>query len=207
MHLADAVHPHFAKLVGECTQCSLFFYFSRGDSKCNGILNDETNLSGARESEVACMGTLTANLHLMLNVFYKPTPERYRILCEAKAFPSDQVWNSRGCRGVAPTDDLTDRSYGHGQYAFATQVSARGYDPDDAVIALAPRPGEHILRTEDILDTIERQGSSIALVLFPGVQFYTGQVFPYKEITAAARAKVCFFCSGVSADGRLLIYK
>lgn len=147
------------------------------------------------------MGTLTANLHLMLNVFYKPTPERYRILCEAKAFPSDQVWNSRGCRGVAPTDDLTDRSYGHGQYAFATQVSARGYDPDDAVIALAPRAGEHILRTEDILDTIERQGSSIALVLFPGVQFYTGQVFPYKEITAAARAKVCFFARACLQTG------
>ncbi len=76
------------------------------------------------------------------------------------------------------------------QYAFATSVSARGYDPDDAIIALSPRPGEHILRTEDILDTIRREGSSIALVLFAGVQFYTGQFFAIQEITAAARAQV-----------------
>ncbi|TFK84620.1 kynureninase [Polyporus arcularius HHB13444] len=136
MYIADYVHPHFANLVG------------------------------AIESEVACMGTLTANLHLMLNAFYKPTQERYKILCEARAFPSDQ-------------------------YAFATSVSARGYDPDDAVIALSPRPGEHILRTEDILDTIRREGSSIALVLFAGVQFYTGQFFAIQEITAAARAQGC----------------
>ena len=59
------------------------------------------------------------------------------------------------------------------------------------MIALAPRPGEHTLRTEDILDTIERQGSDIALVLFSGIQFYTGQYFAIKEITSAARTKVC----------------
>ncbi|KAI0748258.1 kynureninase [Daedaleopsis nitida] len=136
MYLADSVHPHFANIVG------------------------------ARESEVACMGTLTANLHLMLNVFYKPTQERYKILCEERPFPSDQ-------------------------YAFATQTSARGFNPEDAIIGLKPRPGEHVLRTEDILAKVEEQGSSIALVLFPGVQFYTGQVFAMKEITAAARAKGC----------------
>ncbi|KAH9901061.1 kynureninase [Cubamyces lactineus] len=136
MYIADTVHPYLADLVG------------------------------AQESEVACMGTLTANLHLMLNAFYKPTAERYKILREAKAFPSDE-------------------------YAMATQVSARGFDPDDAIIALAPRPGEHILRTEDIISTIEREGSSIALVLFSGVQFYTGQWFAMKEITAAAKAQGC----------------
>ncbi|KAI0720958.1 kynureninase [Cerioporus squamosus] len=154
MYIADFVHPHFATLVG------------------------------ASESEVACMGTLTANLHLMLNAFYKPTQERYKILCEAKAFPSDQVRSPR--HAVLPhvfTQPL--------QYAFATSVSARGFDPEDAIVALSPRPGEHILRTEDILDTIRREGSSIALVLFPGVQFYTGQFFAIQEITAAARAKGC----------------
>ncbi|KAI1794492.1 kynureninase [Ganoderma leucocontextum] len=136
MYIADTVHPFFAELVG------------------------------ASESEVACMGTLTANLHLMLNAFYKPTHERYKILCEGRAFPSDQ-------------------------YAFATQVASRGFDPKDAVLELYPRPDEHTLRTEDILATIEREGPRIALVLFPGVQFYTGQYFPIKQITAAARAQGC----------------
>ncbi|KAI0375030.1 kynureninase [Pilatotrama ljubarskyi] len=136
MYIADTVHPHLANIVG------------------------------AQVSEVACMGTLTANLHLMLNAFYKPTAERYKILCETKAFPSDQ-------------------------YAMATQVSSRGYDPSDAIIALSPRAGEHTLRTEDILSTIEREGARIALVLFAGVQFYTGQWFAMKEITAAAKAQGC----------------
>ncbi|OBZ75336.1 Kynureninase [Grifola frondosa] len=136
MYIADTVHPMLAELVG------------------------------ARESEVACMGTLTANLHLMLNTFYRPAPQRYKILCEAKAFPSDQ-------------------------YAFASQVAAHGYDPADAIIALEPRAGEYTLRTEDILGTLARDGAQIALVLFSGCQFYTGQVFPMREITAAARAQGC----------------
>ncbi|KAH9857016.1 kynureninase [Lenzites betulinus] len=134
--IADKINPYFAQLVG------------------------------AQEEEVACMNTLTTNLHLMLNLFYKPTTERYKILCETKAFPSDQ-------------------------YAFATQVAARGYKPDDAIIALSPRAGEHTLRTEDILATIAREGARIALVLFPGVQFYTGQFFAIPEITAAAKAQGC----------------
>ncbi|KAI9065146.1 kynureninase [Trametes sanguinea] len=136
MWIADTVHPYLAKLVG------------------------------ASESEVACMGTLTANLHLMLNVFYKPTAGRYKILCEARAFPSDQ-------------------------YAMATQVAARGMNPDEVIIQLKPRAGEHTLRTEDIIDTIKREGSSIALVLFAGLQFYTGQLFAIPEITAAAKAQGC----------------
>ena len=93
---------------------------------------------------------------------------------------------------------------------MATQVSARGFDPDDAIIALAPRPGEHTLRTEDILDTIERQGSDIALVLFSGIQFYTGQYFAIKEITSAARAKACrISCTGIerSAEYDSVLYR
>ena len=76
------------------------------------------------------------------------------------------------------------------KYAFATAVAARGFDPEDAVLALSPRAGEHTLRTDDILDTIRREGSRVALVLFPGVQFYTGQFLAIREITAAARAQV-----------------
>ncbi|CAE7221137.1 unnamed protein product [Rhizoctonia solani] len=118
-------------------------------------------LTGAQESEVITMGTLTANLHLMISTFYKPSAGRYKILCEAKAFPSDQ-------------------------YAFASQTRAHGYDPKDAVIELAPREGEVYLREEDILAVIEKEGPSIALVLFSGIQYYTGQWFPMEKITQAA---------------------
>ncbi|KAF8636481.1 hypothetical protein AX17_003296 [Amanita inopinata Kibby_2008] len=123
-------------------------------------------LVGAKESEVACMGTLTANLHLMMNSFYKPTPQRFKILCEAKAFPSDQ-------------------------YAFASQALAHGFDPATAVLEVSPRKGEHTLRQEDILDVIAREGDSIALVIFSGVQYYTGQWFPMELVTRAAKAKGC----------------
>ncbi|KAF9005565.1 pyridoxal phosphate-dependent transferase [Cyathus striatus] len=121
---------------------------------------------GANEKEVACMGTLTNNLHLMMDSFYKPTPERYKILCEAKAFPSDQ-------------------------YAFASQALAHGLDPETTIIEIAPREGEYILREEDILETIRKEGHSIALVIFSGVQYYTGQWFPMQTITKAAKAHGC----------------
>ncbi|OSX65052.1 hypothetical protein POSPLADRAFT_1073326 [Postia placenta MAD-698-R-SB12] len=136
MHIADTVHPVFAELVG------------------------------AQESEVACMGTLTANLHLLLNTFYRPTTARYKILCEARAFPSDQ-------------------------YAMASQAAAHGLDPATAILELAPRAGEHTLRTSDILDAITREGPSLALVLFSGVQYYTGQLFAIEAITRAAHAQGC----------------
>ncbi|TRM61904.1 pyridoxal phosphate-dependent transferase [Schizophyllum amplum] len=121
---------------------------------------------GAKESEVVCMGTLTANLHLMLESFYAPTQERYKILCEAKAFPSDQ-------------------------YAFASKVLAHGFDPKVAVREIAPREGEFTLREEDILDVIEKEGDEIAVVLFSGIQYYTGQFFPMQRITAKAHEKGC----------------
>lgn len=112
------------------------------------------------------MGTLTNNLHLMMDSFYKPTPERFKILCEARAFPSDQ-------------------------YAFASQVKAHGLDPSTAILEISPRQGEYVLREEDILETIAREGSSIALVLFSGVQYYTGQWFPMQKITAKAKEQGC----------------
>ena len=78
------------------------------------------------------------------------------------------------------------------QYAFASQAKQHGLDPATAVVALSPRPGGYTLQEEDILSIIEKEGSSIALVLFPGVQYYTGQWFPMKRITQAAKAAVRF---------------
>eukprot|EP00300_Choanocystis_sp_HF-7_P042139 c8907_g1_i1.p2 GENE.c8907_g1_i1~~c8907_g1_i1.p2 ORF type:complete len:312 (-),score=53.61 c8907_g1_i1:28-963(-) len=98
--------------------------------------------------------------------FYRPTATRYKILYEAKAFPSDS-------------------------YAFASQAAFHGYDPADALIALAPREGEATLRHEDILAAIAASGPSIALVCFSGVQYYTGQLFDHAGIAAAARAAGC----------------
>ncbi|KAH8833838.1 pyridoxal phosphate-dependent transferase [Flagelloscypha sp. PMI_526] len=119
-------------------------------------------LVGASESEVACMSTLTTNLHLMMKSFYKPTQTRFKILCEARAFPSDQ-------------------------YAFASQAKAHGFNPADAVLEVWPREGEYTLREEDILGILEKEGSKIALVLFSGIQYYTGQHFPMQTITRRAK--------------------
>ncbi|KAJ3561898.1 hypothetical protein NP233_g9908 [Leucocoprinus birnbaumii] len=121
---------------------------------------------GANEKEVVVMATLTSNLHLMMDSFYKPTPERFKILCEAKAFPSDQ-------------------------YAFTSQALAHGLDPKEAILELSPREGEYTLREEDILRILQEQGSSIALVLFSGVQYYTGQLFPMEIITKKAKEQGC----------------
>lgn len=116
---------------------------------------------GALPHEVVAMNTLTVNLHLMMVSFYQPKDSRYKIIMEADAFPSDH-------------------------YAIASQVKFHGYDPEDAVIQLKPREGEHALRTEDILQEIDKAGNSLALVLLGGVNYYTGQYFNLKEITQKA---------------------
>lgn len=118
-------------------------------------------LVGAGEHEVVVMNQLTVNLHLLMVSFYRPAGNRYKILMEASAFPSDM-------------------------YAVQTQVEFHGYDYNDAVIELKPREGEHTLRHEDILQCIEENADSIALVFFSGVQYYTGQSFNIQSITEAA---------------------
>jgi kynureninase len=118
---------------------------------------------GAKPSEIVVMNQLTVNLHLMLVSFYRPAGKRYKIICEAKAFPSDQ-------------------------YAFETHVRHHGFDPQTAVIEVCPRPGELTLRTEDIVAQIKEHGDETALVLFGGINYYTGQFFDLKAITEAGHA-------------------
>lgn len=123
-------------------------------------------LVGASPAEVVAMNTLTVNLHLMMVSFYRPTAERHKILIEAHAFPSDQ-------------------------YAVQSQLRYHGYDPAEALVELPPRAGGVTHRTDDILDLLDREGKSIALVLLGGVNYYSGQVFDMGAIAAAARAAGC----------------
>ncbi|WP_016988615.1 kynureninase [Flavobacterium sp. ACAM 123] len=117
-------------------------------------------IMGAIPSEITVMNTLTVNLHLMMVSFYRPTKKRYKIICEEKAFPSDQ-------------------------YMFQSQVNFHGYNADDALVEIKRRDGEHNIRTEDVLAKIKEVGDELALVLIGGVNYYTGQVFDMKTITAA----------------------
>ena len=119
-----------------------------------------SKIVGAKPSEVTVMNTLTVNLHLLMVSFYRPTPTRFKIICEEKAFPSDQ-------------------------YMFQSQVRHHGYNPEEAIIEIKRRDGEHNIRLEDILSKIEEVGDELALVLFGGVNYYTGQVFDMKAITDA----------------------
>lgn len=116
---------------------------------------------GADKDEVVAMNTLTVNLHLLMLSFYRPENGRYKILMEAGAFPSDQ-------------------------YAMETQVRMYGYDPADAIIEMKPREGAHIIEEEDIIAAIQEAGDSLAVVMFGGVNYYTGQFFDLKRITDAA---------------------
>ncbi len=119
------------------------------------------NIIGANKEELVTMNHLTVNLHLLMISFYRPTPTRYKIICEAKAFPSDQ-------------------------YAFQSQVKLHGFNAADAIIEVHPKPGTELITTEDIAEVIALHKDSVAVVLFSGVNYYTGQVFDIKAITEAA---------------------
>jgi kynureninase len=127
-------------------------------------------LVGAKAEEVIVMNTLSINLHLMMVSFYRPTAKRHKIIMEGGAFPSDQ-------------------------YAVESQVKFHGFDPNNSIVEVHPRQGEHTLRIEDIEQVIADEGDAVALVLFSGVQYYTGQFFDLKRITQAGHktgAKVGF---------------
>ena len=123
-------------------------------------------LVGASPQEVVAMNTLTVNLHLMLASFYRPQGERTALVIERGAFPSDH-------------------------HAAESQVRFHGLDPARDLIELAPREGEALLRTGDIVEAIEREGARIATIMLPGVQYLTGQKLDLAAITRAGHAQGC----------------
>ena len=138
------------------------------------LLEGFSDLVGAKESEVVPMNALTVNLHLLMVSFYRPTKKRYKILIEGHAFPSDHIAVEAQSRFHA---------------------DAIGFNADDALVILKPREGEETLRDEDIIGAIEKNAEELALVMLPGVQYYTGQVFDMQSITKAGHkvgAKVGF---------------
>src|ERR1700733_2600055 len=120
-----------------------------------------SRIVGCLEGEVTVMNALTVNLHLLMLTFYRPAPQRFKILMEAGAFPSDQ-------------------------YAVETQVKWHGYDPREAIVEVGPRPGERLIREEDVLAAIGTHHEHLALVLLGGINYYSGQLFDIAAVTAAA---------------------
>ncbi len=123
-------------------------------------------LAGAKPEEVVVMNSLTVNLHLLMVSFYRPTPQRHKIVIEAHAFPSDQ-------------------------YAVKSQIKFHGFDPETALIELQPEPGTAIISTESIEKLIEEEGDSIALIMLGGVNYYSGQAFEMEKIVKAGHKKDC----------------
>ncbi len=120
-------------------------------------------LVGAHDGEVVCMNSLTTNLHLLFVSFYRPTVQRFKIISEAKMFPSDR-------------------------YLLETQVRYHGFDPDEAIVEVGPRDGSSIIEEADIIAAIEAHRDELALVFFGGVQYFTGQFFDIAAIAKAAHA-------------------
>lgn len=123
-------------------------------------------LVGAYEDEIVVMNGLTVNIHLLLASFYRPTPERYKILLPENGFPSDL-------------------------YAVRSQITLHGYDPDDSIIFLRPRKGEYLLNPHDVQSVIENEGHRIAVIFLEAVHFYTGQLLDLKQITENGHKKGC----------------
>ena len=122
---------------------------------------------GAKTPEVSVMNTLTVNLHMLMVSFYRPTQKRFKIICEEKAFPSDQ-------------------------YMLNSQVEFHGFDPKMAIVEVKKRTGENFWHTQDVIDKINEVGDELALVLIGGVNYYNGQVFNMEAITKVAKAQGAF---------------
>lgn len=124
------------------------------------------SIVGAKPSEVVIMNTLTTNLHLMMVSFYQPTKNKYKIVVESDAFPSDK-------------------------YAVESQLSFHGYDPKEGLILWKPREGEELCRFEDLEHIMETQGDEIALLMIGSTNYYSGQSFPLKNITQLGHKHNC----------------
>ncbi len=128
------------------------------------LLTDQmAAIVGGLTEEVVVMNSLTANLHFLMVSFYDPTPGRHKILIEDHAFPSDH-------------------------FAVESQIRQRGYDPETSLVVVSPRDGMHTLDVDDIHAAIAEHGDELAMVLLPGVQYYTGQVLPMADLTRAAHS-------------------
>jgi kynureninase len=139
---------------------------------------------GALPEETVMMNQLTVNLHLLMVSFYRPNKKRFKILCEAKAFPSDQ-------------------------YAIQSQIRFHGYTVEEALVEVFPRAGEYHIRHEDIMDAINAHGDTLALVLLGGVNYFTGQVFDMAGITRqghAVGATVGFDLAHAAGNVRLALH-
>ena len=121
------------------------------------------DLVGGLHHEVVAMNALTVNLHLLMVSFYEPTPERHKILIEDHAFPSDH-------------------------FVVESQIRQRGFDTAESMVIVSPRDGNETIHPDDLLAAIEQHGDELAVVLLPGIQYFTGQVMPMAEITAAGHA-------------------
>ncbi|RYY30763.1 MAG: kynureninase [Chitinophagaceae bacterium] len=124
------------------------------------LIKPLATIVGAQPSELVVMNQLTVNLHLMMVSFYKPEGKRNKIICESKAFPSDQ-------------------------YMLETHIKYLGLDPAEIIIEVPPRPGEFHIRHEDVLKSVADHRDELAMVLWGGVNYYTGQVFDMKAIAMA----------------------
>ena len=161
-----ATAGYIEKIMKDWASLGVESFFHAGEPWMNYhdfLVDTLSSVVGAKKQEVVVMNQLTVNLHLMLVSFYRPAGKRFKIICEAKAFPSDQ-------------------------YAFETHVRHHGFDPGTAIIEATPREGELTLRTDDMLKLIAEHGEETALVLFGGINYYTGQLFDMKAITAAGQA-------------------
>ncbi|MBT3984353.1 MAG: kynureninase [Bacteriovoracaceae bacterium] len=124
----------------------------------------QAHIVGAKESEVVTMNTLTVNLHLMMVSFYRPSKTRYKILIENNTFPSDK-------------------------YAVDSQAKFHGFDPSDTIVELCPRPGELTVDPEQVLETIDKLGDELALVMLGNCNYLSGQYFDIEAITKKAHEK------------------